>query len=133
MWEKFWTFMKHNRGAALGLTLAMGWLMVVMVMQGCLTTESVLNPGTKASPDDIQREAITVAGYVKGLEAAEADLEAQAETIEKIKALGGGLANAAMAGTLDPATAINTILTGVGLFSITDNVRRRKKIKDLLA
>ncbi len=135
-WEKFWTEIKWNRGAMLGLTVAIGYLLVIVTMSSCMKTESLFledeegNP-VMVGPAQFEREINQVEKLVADTKAGAADLQAQAEQIEQLKAIGAGAFQVAATGGMDWNTALGTIIQGAGVFSAFDALRRRKKITEL--
>jgi len=137
-WEKFWTEIKWNRGAMLGLTVAVGYLLVIVTMTGCMKTDSLFLKDDKGdpvpvSPAQFEREINQVEKLLADAKAGAADLQAQAEKIEQLKAIGAGAFQVAATGGMDWNTALGTIIQGVGVFSAADALRRRKKITELNA
>ncbi len=137
-WEKFWTEIKWNRGAMLGLTVAIGYLLVIVTMTGCMETESLFLEDAEGHPAMVgpatfEREINQVEKLVADAKAGALDLQAQAERIEKLKAIGAGALQLAAIGGLDWSTALGTLIQGVGVFSAADALRRRRKITELNA
>ena len=136
--EKFWTEIKWNRGAMLGLTVAIGYLLVIVIMSGCMKTESLFleddegNP-VMVGPATFEREINQVDKLLADAKAGALDLQAQAERIEQLKAIGAGAFQIAASGGMDWNTALGTLIQGVGVFSAADALRRRRKITKLNA
>ena len=172
MWEKIKTFVWYERGAFIGLFAGGLWLLAMLSLQSCVKTDSILEPGKRITPVQLEQEVATIQNDYKEAVAesqtaierakvdydklvvelkattekaavdlatqtdkaviAAADLQEQAERLDKLIQIGGGMVQLASTGGLTSQGAINTLLTGVGLFSIADSLRKRKKIQELL-
>ena len=128
--HKLFTWLDHNRYAALGITLAVVgtvWLGACQPM-----TTSVLNPPAKVSGTGLEREAAQIASdydaKIKQVALAREDLAAQLVIRQQIASTLGSVATMAATGQVDVTNIIGSAITlllvvgGGGL--LIDNKRK---------
>lgn len=132
MWDKFWTFIRQERGAFSGMVIGIAFLLSLGLVEGCIKVDSVLDPGTKITMSQHNQEGIDLKGLADKWEMSEADGIDQMERIDAVANIAGDTILGAIAGNFNVANTIGTLIATSGAGSLADTYRKRKKIKVLL-
>lgn len=121
--EKIWKFIRHNQAFAISSTLA---LAVVVWAYGCQSTaQSILNPATSVTREELQLEVDTLLAQV------ELRFKSLDEQDSFKRSLFGIAINYAESGTINPLAVAITLGNIIGLGAVIDNRRKDVLIKTL--
>ncbi len=127
--EKFWTFIRHERGAVTGFMIGIVFLVGMGFVKGCVEVPSAIHPDTMVTLPTHRQEAADIKAMADKWEISEDEAIEKLEKIDAVANWGRDTILGAIAGNFNPANSLSVLFVTAGGGSLADTYRKRRKIK----